>query len=244
MLRQVWRRGRDRNRLWAGHDQLAKARYLAARVAPYLPPQARLLDIACGDGQALAALGEWGCRGVGIEVSARRLGRCRARGLHVVRADMTATLPFAAASFDVVSLISTLEHIPSPEGFLREVARVLAPEGVVVVQIPNPHFPVDLHYMLPLYGYLPEGLRRRYRRAFAGEGYAIDYYARQLTRRQVQDAFSAWELLHASDFVYPAEVAPDWLRPWYRLYTRTGLARLFPTGHLLVLRQGAAQGIG
>lgn len=241
MLRQLARRGRERNRLWAGHDLLAKARYLVARAAPHLPPQARLLDIACGDGQALLAYGEVGCRGVGIELSARRLARCRARGLAVVRADMTSPLPFAPGSFDAVSLISALEHIPAPEPFLHEIASVLKPEGVVIVQIPNPHFPVDLHYLLPLYGYLPEAWRERYRRAFAGDGYAIGYYTRQLTRRQALALFAGWTPLEICDCVYPAEVAPTWLRPWHRLYTGAGLSRLFPTGHLLVLRQGVKE---
>jgi len=242
MLRHLLRRGRERNRLWAGHDLRAKARYLVARVAPHLPPQARLLDVACGDGQALLAYGEVGCRGVGIELSARRLALCRVQGLTVVRADMTTTLPFALESFDVVSLISALEHIPAPEPFLCEVARVLRPGGVVIVQIPNPHFPVDLHYLLPLYGYLPEAWRERYRRAFAGDGYAIGYYTRQLTRRQALALFAGWEPLEVGDYVYPAEVAPAWLRPWYRLYTNAGLARLFPTGHILVLLQSVTKG--
>lgn len=243
-MRRLLCRGQDRNRLWAGHDLLAKARHLVMRVAPHLPPRACVLDIACGDGQALLAYAEIGCGGVGLDLAERRLARCRVKGLAVVRADMTKTLPFAPASFDVVSLISALEHIAEPEPFVGEVARVLRPGGIVLVQIPNPHFPVDLHYLLPLYGYLPARWREAYRRAFAGDGYAIGYYTRQLTRKQALALFAHWTPLEVGDCVYPAEVAPTWLRPWHRLYMGAGLSRLFPTGHLLVLRRNAHQDAG
>ena len=46
-------------------------------------------------------------------------------------------MPLADASFDVVVSFETLEHIPAQEEFLAEVARVLKPEGVLVLSCPN-----------------------------------------------------------------------------------------------------------
>ena len=47
-------------------------------------------------------------------------------------------LPFAEASLDLLVLPHTLERTPDPHGTLREVARVLVPEGRVVICGINP----------------------------------------------------------------------------------------------------------
>ena len=145
------------------------------------------------------------------------------------------------------TLISTLEDAAYPERLIEEADRVLSPDGVIVVQIPNPYFPIDLHYFLPFYGYLPQCIRTLYRSLFAGQGYAIDYYTMTLSRRALERLFHNHTLIYAENFVYPKEVVPDWLRPWYALYRNSPLRRLFPTGHLFVYRratspsEGAAQ---
>jgi hypothetical protein len=46
-------------------------------------------------------------------------------------------LPFARASFDFVFSSQVIEHVPSPEGFLREIKRVLSPEGFCLITTPN-----------------------------------------------------------------------------------------------------------
>lgn len=49
-----------------------------------------------------------------------------------------AALPFAESSLDLLLLPHTLERTPDPHGALREVARVLVPEGRVVICGINP----------------------------------------------------------------------------------------------------------
>jgi SAM-dependent methyltransferase len=47
------------------------------------------------------------------------------------------TLPFADASFDLVTCNMVLEHLPVPLNTFREMARVLAPGGTLLVHTPN-----------------------------------------------------------------------------------------------------------
>lgn len=96
--------------------------------------QPRLLDIGCGDGSVLDAIGIE--RSIGLDDSLGALGALRARGFAGVRASVL-QLPFAPATFSIVSMFHFLEHVSPAEPFLRSAQRVLAPGGSLVVQVPN-----------------------------------------------------------------------------------------------------------
>jgi len=56
--------------------------------------------------------------------------------------DLTRPLPFTDGSFDTILLSDVLEHIPVPEQLCREMARVLAPGGKLLMNVPfiyRPH---------------------------------------------------------------------------------------------------------
>jgi len=57
-------------------------------------------------------------------------------GPATVQADITA-LPFPAASFDLVVCVHVLEHVPDDGTAMRELRRVTAPDGAVVVMVPR-----------------------------------------------------------------------------------------------------------
>ena len=51
-------------------------------------------------------------------------------------------LPFAPASFDLVTANNVMEHVREPESVLREVRRILAPNGVFLFHTPNLGYPL------------------------------------------------------------------------------------------------------
>ncbi|HMA29618.1 MAG TPA: methyltransferase domain-containing protein [Thermoanaerobaculia bacterium] len=53
------------------------------------------------------------------------------------------SLPFPAASFDLVYSVAALEHVPDPQGTVDEIARVLAPGGLAVHEIDLKHHGSD-----------------------------------------------------------------------------------------------------
>ncbi len=88
------------------------------------------LDLACGTGRYARVLEERGAAlVVATDLSTGMLAHSSAQ--RRVRADMM-QLPFAGASFDVVVSGLAVGHAPHLEPWMREVARVLAPGGVLL----------------------------------------------------------------------------------------------------------------
>ena len=90
----------------------------------------RALDLACGTGRYALLLEARGAAPVvGTDRSPEMLRR--APLAHRVHADMM-DLPFADAQFDLVVSGLAVGHAPSLDGWMREMARVLAPGGLLV----------------------------------------------------------------------------------------------------------------
>lgn len=84
-----------------------------------------VLDVGCGEGVLRDALPVTGPRLVGLDVSRTLL---RAHPPPVVQAH-AARLPFAAGSFDAVTAVNVLYHLPDPLPALCEARRVLRAGG-------------------------------------------------------------------------------------------------------------------
>jgi len=98
------------------------------RLAACVPPNARVLDLGCGDGHLLAMLGP---RAIGCDLSHDELALARAP---VVRARAQA-LPFAAASCDAVVSHFAFSLFDDIERVIAELARVLAPGGTFAAML-------------------------------------------------------------------------------------------------------------
>lgn len=97
----------------------------------------RLLDMGCGTGITLDRLGRGeGLAAFGVDLEPSALAFCGERGLsRLARASVTA-LPFPAGTFDVVTALDVVEHVPDDVAALGEAARVLRPDGVAIVTVP------------------------------------------------------------------------------------------------------------
>jgi demethylmenaquinone methyltransferase/2-methoxy-6-polyprenyl-1,4-benzoquinol methylase len=123
-------------------------RLVAERLRPALGAGTHTLDVACGTGDLALTLSEAGqthvtgldfCRPM-LEVAARKAAQ-RKRGIPFVEADAL-RLPFAAETFDVVTIAFGLRNLASVEGGLRELFRVLRPGGsVAILEFSHPVVP-------------------------------------------------------------------------------------------------------
>jgi SAM-dependent methyltransferase len=150
--------------------------------------------------------------------------------------DLTQALPFADREFDTILLSDVLEHIPTPEALFREMARVLAVDGKLVMNVP---FLYQLHEEpYDFYRYTEFALRR-----------FVDVSGLELVLLQsVGGAVEvlvdiAAKLLARVPFIGQAAAdSLQWLaRGWWRTQLGTRLARRtgrkFPLGYFLVARK-------
>ena len=118
-----------------GATERAKARsYLA-----YLRPGARVLDVGCGDGHALALLAaEAGFPLVldGVEFAGEAAAAAAARGIRVHEGRIE-TLTLEPGAYDLVIMNQLIEHVPDPAAILRRIAAALTPSGHLFLETPN-----------------------------------------------------------------------------------------------------------
>ena len=112
-------------------EVLAKRRVRA--VLPHI--RGRLLDVGCGFNRLVRDY----ANGVGVDVHPWP-------GADVIVAD-TAALQWESASFDTVTIIAALNHIPNRVAVLAECRRVLRPGGRVVITMLTPRTSRIWHWL-------------------------------------------------------------------------------------------------
>ncbi len=102
-----------------------------------LPPNPKLLDVGCALGFMLREARTAGWEAVGVETSefAARYAR-EYSGCEVHRGNLQ-QIGFHSQSFDVVTLMDVIEHVPEPLDLVAEIRRVLRPNGVLFIVTPN-----------------------------------------------------------------------------------------------------------
>ncbi len=99
-----------------------------------------VLDVASGEGYGSALLAQVARSVVGVEYSEPTVhgavGNFPRSNLRFVRADAR-VLPLADACVDAVVSFETIEHFDRQDEFLREVRRVLRPDGMFIVSTPD-----------------------------------------------------------------------------------------------------------
>jgi len=96
-----------------------------------------LLDIGCGEGFFLFNASKAGYTTKGIEISQDAAEYARREFGLDVEAKPFEELHFPENYFDVITLWQVLEHVPYPLIVLKEVHRILKPEGLLVTSTPD-----------------------------------------------------------------------------------------------------------
>ena len=124
-------------------DDLFGERVHLAALAAFAGAEWTVGDLGCGTGQMTSALAPFVARVIAVDASAAMLQAARKRlqgfdNVELRRGDLEA-LPVDDALLDAATLTLVLHHLPEPQRALAEVARVLKPNGRLLIVDMLPH---------------------------------------------------------------------------------------------------------
>ena len=130
-----------------------KIRFDLQIIASWIEPNAKVLDLGCGEGDLLVMLKDnKRVNGTGIEHNEARVARCIENGLTVLQGDINEEVQdYPENSFDYVILSQTLQQVYEPADLIRSILRI---GKKCVVSFPNfSHWQV--RWQLLMSGYAP-----------------------------------------------------------------------------------------
>jgi SAM-dependent methyltransferase len=104
-----------------------------------LAPGGRVLDAGCGSGRTLEELVDYG-EVSGLELNAEAAELARGRDLGEVVVGRLEELPWAEETFDLITCLDVIEHVPDDVAALVELRRVCRPGGWLLVTVPAYQF--------------------------------------------------------------------------------------------------------
>lgn len=111
----------------------------------------RLLDIGTGNGEIAHHLSQY-YDVTSIDLVDQNI-KYKSFSFHQVTDEH---LPFSNKSFDIIISNHVIEHVSNPDLHLAEMARTLAPNGLIYLATPNRFWPWEVHYNIPILHYLPQ----------------------------------------------------------------------------------------
>jgi len=97
------------------------------------PSKGKLLDIGAGTGDFLALAKQYGWNITGVEPSEKAKSIALKKGVSFVEN----TNLLDENSFDLISMWHVLEHVPNLEEQIKELKRLLKPNGTILIAVPN-----------------------------------------------------------------------------------------------------------
>jgi len=154
----------------------------AKKVARHIPPKCEVLDVGCGTGRLIRYLPSE-CSYVGVDEDVAAIEENRRTfpqvGFEVLDI-CTRTYPFQEQSFDAIVLAAVIEHIDDPLHLMKQLFRILKPDGRLIMTTPSP-FGGYIHAIMAFLGLLSRHAAEEHK----------DFY----------DLASIKELIHPAGFI-------------------------------------------
>ena len=164
------------------------------------------------------------------------------RKFGAIQCDIDGHIPLRADAIHICSLISVIEHVKRKEAILTAVNRIMVREGLLLIQNPNPYFPLDIHFQIPFWFALPGFMKtffanfsmkrqtREYGLTPGLDTYYTEYVPINVLIGMLKKA--GFRVEACISYVYPQSILPSWALPLAPLLKL--VPRVLPMGHLIV----------
>jgi len=121
----------------ARQDLTERNLHWLATLLSYRQPPARVMELGCSHGGFVAILRQAGYDACGVEMSPAIVAYGQKTFGVQIQLGPVECLDLPASSVDIIVMMDVLEHLPDPTGTLAHCIRLLAEDGVLLIQTPE-----------------------------------------------------------------------------------------------------------
>lgn len=97
-----------------------------------------MLDVGCASSFMLDLLGKKSKKRIGLDFDVEKLIKAKSRFSNIQYVCGSGVeLPFKDKSVEIITFFEVLEHVDNEQRFIKEIHRVLKPDGVIMLSVPN-----------------------------------------------------------------------------------------------------------
>lgn len=203
-----------------------------------------VLSVGCGTAVELKLLKDRGFIGLGLDPERRFLleGKKKDTADGFVQA-IGENVPLRDDCLDLVLLLEVLEHVIDPEVVLKEISRILKPNGILFLTVPNKFYIFETHGIqicqkqisnllglgIPFFSMVPAFLRKKFERArIFSEGEVLS-----LLRRHGLSPFTIEYLMPSLDVVRQTPLTGAIRRVFFS-FSKTPLIEKFGSNIMII----------
>lgn len=152
---------KENNKVKYAHDQRFRK---MLELLPPLPSGAKILNITSRDAEASIFLQRAypGIRVINAEISQGLINEAVRLwpNIEQIKISTYSNLPFTDEEFDAIVSLETLEHVAEPKAFLKELHRIIRPNGILILSCPPATSELPYRVFTFLFGGHGEGPHR------------------------------------------------------------------------------------